>query len=263
MKIGIFDSGIGGLSTLHQAMITLPEVDYCFYADTDHVPYGERTVEEIRGFVDHAVGFLVDKGCEAICLACNTATSAAITMVRQKYGIPVIGIEPAVKPAIAHCKDKRVLVIATPVTAKEPKLHNLVMKYDYDHKVDIVPMPGLVRLAQDGIFTGDKVLNYIHKAFADLNLSDYSELVLGCTHFNYFKDTFAKIFPDDVEIIDGNLGVAKHLRNTIINTGLITEEELKGRGSVTYYYSDRKIEDKDELEHIKALHQRLELMLKL
>ena len=93
-------------------------------------------------------------------------------------------------------------------------------------------------------------------------IENYFKIIRAC-YFNYFKDTFAKIFPDDVEIIDGNLGVAKHLRNTIINTGLITEEELKGRGSVTYYYSDRKIEDKDELEHIKALHQRLELMLKL
>jgi len=262
MKIGIFDSGIGGLSTLHQAMITLPEVDYCFYADTDHVPYGEKSVEEIRGYVDHAVGFLVDKGCEAIVLACNTATSVAITFLRNKYGIPVIGIEPAVKPALEHCKDKRVLVIATPVTAKEPKLKNLIMKYDSDKKVDVVPMPGLVRLAQDDTFTGDKVLNYIHKAFEDLDLSKYSELVLGCTHFNYFKDTFAKVFPDGIEMVDGNLGVSNHLKNTIIKTGLITEEELKGRGSVEYYYSDRKI-DNEELEHIKALHSRLELMRKL
>ena len=85
MKIGIFDSGIGGLSLLHQAMITLPEVDYVFYADVDNVPYGEKTNEQIREYVDRAVGFLVDKGCEAVVLACNTATSAAITYLRHRH----------------------------------------------------------------------------------------------------------------------------------------------------------------------------------
>lgn len=102
MKIGIFDSGIGGLSVLHQAMITMPEADYIFYADVDNVPYGEKTKEEVRKLVDHAVGFLVDKGCQAIVLACNTATSAAISYLREKYKLPIIGIEPAVKPAVEH-----------------------------------------------------------------------------------------------------------------------------------------------------------------
>lgn len=263
MKVGFFDSGIGGLSTLHQSMKVLPEVDYCFYADTDNVPYGEKSIEEIRKYVDHAVGFLVDKGCEVIVLACNTATTAAITPLRNKYKIPVIGIEPAVKPAVAHCKDKRVMVMATPVTAKEPKLKNLIMRYDLENKVDVVPMPGLVRLAQNDEFEGDKLLNYIHKALADYDLSNYSQLVLGCTHFNYFKDTFAKVFPGDIEMLDGNLGVSNHLRETIINLGLVKEEDLKGKGSVEYYYSDRKIEDREELDHIKALHQRLERNLKL
>lgn len=92
MKIGIFDSGIGGLSVLHQAMLTLPEADYIFYADVDHVPYGEKTREEVREFVDHAVGFLVNKGCQAIVLACNTATSVAISYLRDKYKLPIMGL---------------------------------------------------------------------------------------------------------------------------------------------------------------------------
>ena len=124
MKIGIFDSGIGGLSVLHQAMIIMPEADYIFYADVDNVPYGEKTKEEVRKLVDHAVGFLVDKGCQAIVLACNTATSAAISYLREKYKLPIIGIEPAVKPAVEHIHEsgKRVMVVSTPVTAKGEKL---------------------------------------------------------------------------------------------------------------------------------------------
>ena len=131
MKIGIFDSGIGGLSVLHQAMIIMPEADYIFYADVDNVPYGEKTKEEVRKLVDHAVGFLVDKGCQAIVLACNTATSAAISYLREKYKLPIIGIEPAVKPAVEHIHEsgKRVMVVSTPVTAKGEKLKKLVDKY--------------------------------------------------------------------------------------------------------------------------------------
>ena len=130
MKIGIFDSGIGGLSVLHQAMITLPEADYIFYADVDNVPYGEKTRDEVRKLVDHAVGFLVEKGCQAVVLACNTATSAAISYLRDKYKLTIIGIEPAVKPAVEHTLNcgKRVMVVSTPVTAKGEKLKKLIEK---------------------------------------------------------------------------------------------------------------------------------------
>ena len=175
MKIGIFDSGIGGLSLLHQAMITLPEVDYVFYADVDNVPYGEKTNEQIREYVDRAVGFLVDKGCEAVVLACNTATSAAITYLRNKYQLPIIGIEPAVKPACQHNRDKRIMVVATPVTAAGVKLKNLIMKYDINHKVDVVALPKLVRFAQKDEFNSANVMNYLNNEFAGYNFNDYSE----------------------------------------------------------------------------------------
>lgn len=264
MKIGIFDSGIGGLSLLHQAMITLPEVEYVFYADTDHVPYGEKPASEIRDYVDHAVGFLVDKGCAAIVLACNTATSVAISFLREKYKLPVIGIEPAVKPAVEHCGDRRVMVIATPVTTNEAKLRNLIMRFDHDNVVDTVALPGLVRFAQEDEFDSVNVINYLNNAFSGYNLHDYSQLVLGCTHFNYFKDSFAKIFGSDTEIIDGNQGVSNNLKNTLIKNGLL-EKGAKplDKPQVEYYYSDRHINTAEELAHIKGLHERLERMRRI
>ena len=246
MKIGIFDSGIGGLSLLHQAMITLPEVDYVFYADVDNVPYGEKTNEQIREYVDRAVGFLVDKGCEAVVLACNTATSAAITYLRNKYQLPIIGIEPAVKPACQHNRDKRIMVVATPVTAAGVKLKNLIMKYDINHKVDVVALPKLVRFAQKDEFNSVNVMNYLNNEFAGYNFNDYSELVLGCTHFNYFKDSFAKLFPSDIEIIDGNTGVSNNLKNTLIKNGIIENTHNEIRGKVEYFYSGRAVDNKDE-----------------
>lgn len=263
MKIGIFDSGIGGLSLLHQAMITLPDVHYMFYADVDNVPYGEKTSDEIREHVDHAIGFLIDKGCRAIVLACNTATSVAITYLRNKYKIPIIGIEPAVKPAVEHCGDKRVMVIATPVTTHEAKLKNLILRYDSENRVDVVALPKLVRFAQNDEFNSPEVLNYLNNEFAAYDLSQYSQLVLGCTHFNYFKDSFAKLFPKDVDIIDGNIGVSNNLKNTLKANNLLDENDVSDNGKVDYYYSDRHIESKEELEHIKKLHERLEVMRKI
>lgn len=262
MKIGIFDSGIGGLSVLHQAMITLPEADYIFYADVDNVPYGEKTRDEVRKLVDHAVGFLVEKGCQAVVLACNTATSAAISYLRDKYKLTIIGIEPAVKPAVEHTRNcgKRVMVVSTPVTAKGEKLKKLIEKYDVNHVVDVVALPKLVRYAQNDDFDSQDVLDYLKDEFKPYKLNEYSALVLGCTHFNYFKDSFAKLFPEEIEMVDGNIGVANNLKNTVVRNGFFVETDNDKKGTVEYYYSDRKMESAAEMEHIRKLHERLERM---
>lgn len=263
MKIGVFDSGIGGLSTLHQIMHTLPDEEYVFYADVDHVPYGEKTKEEVLQYVDEAVQFMVSRKCKAIVLACNTATSVAITPMRQKYKLPIIGIEPAVKPAVMHHGNKRIMVIATPITAREAKLANLIHRFDEEGNVDVVPMPGLVRLAQDCDFVSEHVMEYLNAAFAGYDLTQYSELVLGCTHYNYFKDTFSIIFPKDIEIVDGNQGVANNLKNILKTCGIINLSTPEHQDSVEYYYSGHLVSDQKELEKIHKLHERLERMLQI
>ena len=106
--IGIFDSGMGGLTVLHQAMISLPKESYLYYADTDHVPYGLKTNEQIKEYVDDAVAFMIQKQVKAIVIACNTATSIDIESLRKRYTLPIVGIEPAVKPAIRINKEKRI-----------------------------------------------------------------------------------------------------------------------------------------------------------
>ena len=159
MKIGIFDSGIGGLTVLHQAMITLPQEEYLYYADTDHVPYGIRPKEEILEFVDNALRFMLGKGVKAVIIACNTATSAAIKTLRSRYSLPILGMEPAVKPAVAREEEgKRVMVAATPLTLREEKLRNLLHQVDKHHTVDLLPLPELVRFAEREEFTSQAVL---------------------------------------------------------------------------------------------------------
>ena len=155
MRIGIFDSGLGGLSVLHCARKMAPEHDYIFYADTEHVPYGEKTVEQVREYVDHIIKFMISKGVDIIIIACNTATSALSMEYRKTFLIPIVGIEPAVKKALDEYgnQEQRVLVAATPITIHGHKLEHLIQNLDHHHKVDLVAAPGLVRFAENGIFS--------------------------------------------------------------------------------------------------------------
>ncbi len=258
MKIGIFDSGIGGLTVLHQALLTLPKEDFIYYADTDHVPYGTKKREEIIRYVDQAVEFLVGKGVKAVVIACNTATSTAIDYVRRKYTLPILGMEPAVKPAVANSNGKRVMVIATPITVKEEKLRNLIEQVDDNHRVDLLALPGLVRFAEAGLFEGDEVEQYLRQELSTYKLDNYSALILGCTHFNYFKDSYRKIFPSGVDFIDGSVGTVNYLKK-------ILEERKQlenNHGIVEYYMSGRPVYREEELERLSMLHERLDKMMK-
>ena len=156
MKIGIFDSGIGGLSVLYEAMQLLPHEQFIYYADEKHVPYGEKTREEIIGYVDEIIQFMIDHDCKAIVIACNTATSAAVALMRKKYDIPIIGMEPAVKKAVDLYGNQKVLVCATPITVKGKKMLDLVERVDKDHLVDLVALPKLVRFAEKQEFNSDE-----------------------------------------------------------------------------------------------------------
>lgn len=259
MKIGIFDSGIGGMTVLHQAFLSLPKEEYLYYADVDHVPYGVKKKEDIIRYVDDAVKFMISKDVKAVVIACNTATSVAIEALRGKYSIPILGIEPAVKPAVEGCEGKRIMVIATPVTVREEKLKNLIARVDEDHLVDLLPLPRLVTFAERGEFNSPELGQYLKSEFSKYDLSDYSFLVLGCTHFNFFKDSYRRFFPKCVSIIDGSEGTIRHLEDVLRENDLLENNIC----SAEYYLSGRKVTDKASLERIEKLHQRLDEMLRV
>ncbi len=256
MNIGIFDSGIGGMTLLHQAMITLPQENFIFYADTDHVPYGTKTKEQVVGFVDEVMQFMIAHDCKAVVIACNTATSVAAEIMRGKYEIPIIGIEPAVKPAVEQSAGKRVMVVATPLTIQEEKLKNLVEKVDDAHLVDLLALPRLVSFAEQGEFDSPQVEAYLREMLAPFSLEEYGELVLGCTHFNYFKDSFRKLLPSHVQMIDGSAGTVNQLKRVLERKGQLEQNE----GSVRYFASGRELTGEQELQRIEMLHKRLERM---
>lgn len=256
MKIGFFDSGVGGITVLYDTLKMLPNEDYIYYADTLNVPYGPKPKDEVKKYIFNAVEFIIKQGVKAIVIACNTATSAAIDELRAKYSIPIIGMEPAVKPAIEKNKDvnKRVLVTATPLTVKEEKLQNLIAKLDNEHIVDLLPLPGLVQFSEKLEFNEEIVLPYLKEQLFEYDLSTYETIVLGCTHFSYFKDMFRKLLPSHANIIDGNIGTVKNLKRILKEMNLFNE----GNGSITFYNSGLKVEDKAELDKYNKLFKRLD-----
>lgn len=255
MRIGLFDSGIGGLTLLECALRYLPEEEYFFYADSDHVPYGEKKKEEILQYSEIAVQFLIQQGCDVIVIACNTATSVAAARLREKYDLPIIGIEPAVKPAVEHSNHKRVLVMATETTVREKKLKELVDRVDEEHLVDMIAMPGFVKYAERGEFENENIVDYIRSQLKGKRISDYSEVVLGCTHFNHFAKQIKEVFGADCEILDGSEGTIRNL------VRIVQEKQLPSHGKceITYFQSGRRVTDSKTLAFYEKVLNRLKI----
>lgn len=241
--IGVFDSGLGGLTVLKKIIEILPNEKYIYYADTDNVPYGTKPKEEVKIYIEEAIKFLISKNVKAIVIACNTATSIAINDLRNKYNIPIIGIEPAVKPAIEKRNGKKVLIMATPTTIREEKLQNLVKKLNASEEVDLIDMPKLVEFAEKMEFNSNEVKKYIEDRLKKYNLNNYSTLVLGCTHFPLFKETLLRVFSNKILIIDGSQGVANRLKEILKDKNLLGNNKLQ-----INYYNSGKIANRLDIE---------------
>lgn len=221
-KIGFLDSGFGGITVLSEALRQLPKENYIYYADIEHVPYGTKTKEEVRQYVFQAVEFMVSQGIKALVVACNTATSIAVRELRNMYEFPILGMEPAVKPAVQNGNGKRVLVLATALTLREEKFHNLVQRVDQEHVVDYLPFPELVELAENMVFDYEKVIPVIKKKLDGYNLNNYKTFVLGCTHFPIYINAFKEVLPPFIDIIDGSEGTIRYLKLLLEERHLIS-----------------------------------------
>lgn len=249
--IGVFDSGIGGLTVLREAMMILPHENYLYYADTDHVPYGNKTKEQVKDFVMEAARFLSGFDIKLLLVACNTATSSAIAELRQLYSFPIVGMEPAVKPAVHNSKNKRVLVLATELTLKEQKFRELVDKVDNDKIVDMLPLPELVTFAEKFVFEEEQILAALRKRMNGLQPENYGTVVMGCTHFPFYGDMIRKIFPAGTDVIDGNKGTVKHVKNILEQKGLLNDSN--SAAVLTFFHSGKKVTDQDLIARYKQL----------
>lgn len=227
--IGFFDSGVGGLSVMKEAIQVMPNENYIYFGDSKNAPYGVKSVEEVRDLTFKAVEFLLNKGVKGIAIACNTATSAAVADLRKVYpDLPLVGIEPALKPAVELNKDGNILIMATSMTLKEEKFNRLMSRYKDRASIIPVPCPGLVEFIEAGKLDGKEVEEYLFEKVNTYNGGKIASIVLGCTHYPFIKDTLVKIIGKDITIIDGGLGTAKELRRRLREKNLLTESKENG-----------------------------------
>src|SRR5574337_602785 len=193
LPIGIFDSGIGGISVLTEIIKALPYEEFVYFADTLHSPYGTKPEDIVRSLSIKATEFLSFAGIKSLVVACNTATSVAINEIRRMYPFPVIGMEPALKPAVELGLTGKILVMATPLTLKSKKFNELAHHYKY--RAEIVPLPceGLVEIIEREYPHEREIKEYLSHVFSSVNKEDISAIVLGCTHYVLIKKEIVDI----------------------------------------------------------------------
>lgn len=228
--IGFMDSGLGGISVLREAVKLMPNEDYIYYGDSKNAPYGIKSQEEIRRLTFHVVDKLLERGIKGLAVACNTATSAAVKILRVKYPeLPIVGIEPAIKPAVVQSKGGRILVLATPMTIKQEKFRQLLGKYA--GQADIVPVPceGLMEFVERGELEGEHLDDYFDAKIGKYLIPATESIVLGCTHYPFLKKELKAYLGDrDIELIDGSLGTVKELHRRLEEKALLKEGTKKG-----------------------------------
>lgn len=218
--IGIFDSGVGGISVLARALISLPGENFIYYADTANFPYGDKEPAIIKKGLCQAAETMNAKGIKTMVVACNTATSVAIEDIRACYDFPILGMEPALKPAVEKAENKRVAVLATALTLRESKFHKLLAKCQSRGQIINLPAPGLADLVEQGHYNDAEGEKYLTQLFQ--GLKDIDVIVLGCTHYLFLLPLIQKYFPQ-AEIIDGGLGTVRHLAHVLAEHNLKTK----------------------------------------
>ncbi len=237
--IGFFDSGVGGISVLKTACLLLPRENCIYYGDNLNAPYGNKTEDEIKKLTFDACSFLYDKGVKAIVMACNTATSAAVIMMREAYKIPVISMEPAVKPALEGRIAGKVLVLATPATVSQARYLGLIERLGAHGEVLSVGCGGLVELIEAGHTDEASIHAFLEERLSFLNGQAVGAVVLGCTHYS-FVETHIKSYIDrmthtDCPVFDGRHGTARQLVRVLKTRGSLCENQLQGH--IQYYSS--------------------------
>jgi len=223
--IVFFDSGVGGLAVLYEMLQDRPNDYYVFYADSANVPYGNKSLNEIKRLVMDATEQIAKLSPQALVLACNTATSAAAQELRSIYDFPIVGMEPAVKPALTRFDARKVMVFATERTLQENKYTSLVSSLGAEERVDCRAMMDLVMYAENYDFQSANLRKYLRDKLADIDWSMYHTLVLGCTHFLYFRAILHELLPNHVIITDGNRGTINRLKS-LINTPDPDQQQL-------------------------------------
>jgi len=214
--IGVFDSGVGGLSVLRHIRQTLPDARLIYVADSAHVPYGDKSPQYIEQRSLALTRFLLAQGAEAIVIACNTATAAAAATLRQEFKCPIIGMEPAVKPAVAASKSGVVGVLATIGTLESARFAALLERYAGTVKIVAQGCPGLVEQVESGDLHSAQTRQLIARYTAPLLERGADTLILGCTHYPFLAPLIRAVVGDNIALIDTGAAVARQLQRRLL-----------------------------------------------
>lgn len=227
LPIGVFDSGVGGISILRELVRLMPNENYIYFGDSANAPYGTKTLEQVVDLVCNDAEYLYNKGIKALVVACNTATSAGIGLLRKRYTeIPVIGIEPALKPAVLSAEHPTVLVMATPMTLREEKFRCLMQRFEEKAEIIPLPCPGLMEFVERGELQSEALEQYLYHLFAPYEKVD--AVVLGCTHYPFVRRTIQKVLGNETMLFDGGEGTARETRRRLEELKLLNPSEKQG-----------------------------------
>lgn len=224
--IAIWDSGVGGVGVLGALRQLLPGEDYLYYGDNGNAPYGTKTPEQVVGFAWRVWERLLPRDPKLLLIACNTATSAAAPALRAALPIPVVGMEPALKPAHALHRDGAVLVLATPMTLALPKFEDLMARYG--EGAEPVACGGLMEFAERGELDSPALHAYLDRLLAGYQGRAIDAVVLGCTHYVFLRAAIAAHLPPGTPLLDGNRGTAERARSLLSQDGLPREDQAEG-----------------------------------
>ncbi|MDT8376870.1 MAG: glutamate racemase [Mariprofundaceae bacterium] len=226
--VGVFDSGIGGLSVLRHIYDLLPDERLIYVADSAYMPYGSLTHEAVEERCHRIAGFFVAQGAKALVVACNTATAAAIETLRRDFSLPIIGMEPAVKPAVEATRAGVIGVLATSGTLASRKFSGLVKRFGSSAEVIFQPGSGLVEQVEAGDFDSDKTRQLLQAHLAPLLARGVDVLVLGCTHYPFLAPLIHEIAGKDVTILDTGSAIAAELKRQLEKNHLTASENSAG-----------------------------------
>jgi glutamate racemase len=226
--IGVFDSGVGGLTVIRELETQLPQENYIYYADTAHVPYGSREPQELKGFAQTITAFLVEQGCKMIVIACNTSTSLAYEELVSRFAVPIIGvIEPGVDGALKVSKNEKIGIIGTLATVNSGAYQRIIKKKNPQAEVVAVPCPRFVPLVEEGQVEGPEVDETAHIYLKPLQEKGVDTLILGCTHYPFLRPVIERIMGKGVNIIDPAWETVRRAGLSLQNLGLVNRNEDK------------------------------------
>ncbi len=226
--IGVFDSGLGGLTVVSEIRRRLPREAIEYVGDSAYVPYGGRPLEEIRDRSISVVGALIERGAKLVVVACNTASAAAIDQLRDAFTVPIVGLEPAVKPAAASTEAGHIAVLATPATLRTERFHRLVDRHAAGVDLLKIPCPGYVELVEAGELEGHHAMEVVREPLVPAIAAGVDRVVLGCTHYPFLRGLIERTMGDGVEVLDSGTAVARQVERVLVQHSLLGDADREG-----------------------------------